>query len=73
MYLFKGMCYFTSGTPRVQLVAIQIYNEVEIVRFDSDLGVLAAVIAGAVECSELEQPEEPPGGVSAAGRHIVQT
>lgn len=37
------MCYFTNGTQHVRLVARQIYNKEEIVRFDSDVGVFVAV------------------------------
>lgn len=40
---FKGRCYFTSGTQRARLVARQVYNREEIVRFDSDVGVFVAV------------------------------
>ncbi|ELK26140.1 HLA class II histocompatibility antigen, DQ beta 1 chain [Myotis davidii] len=43
VYQFKGTCYFTNGTQRVRLVATQIYNRQEIVRFDSDVGVFVAV------------------------------
>ncbi|XP_039712212.1 HLA class II histocompatibility antigen, DQ beta 1 chain-like isoform X1 [Pteropus medius] len=43
VYQFKGMCYFTNGTERVRLVARQIYNKEEIVRFDSDVGMFVAV------------------------------
>lgn len=43
MYQFKGMCYFTNGTERVRLVARQIYNKEETLRFDSDVGVFVAV------------------------------
>uniref|UniRef100_A0A671EXV6 Major histocompatibility complex, class II, DQ beta 2 n=1 Tax=Rhinolophus ferrumequinum TaxID=59479 RepID=A0A671EXV6_RHIFE len=43
VYQFKGMCYFTNGTERVRLVARQIYNKEETLRFDSDVGVFVAV------------------------------
>ncbi|XP_036094449.1 HLA class II histocompatibility antigen, DQ beta 1 chain isoform X3 [Rousettus aegyptiacus] len=43
VYQFKGMCYFTNGMERVRLVARQIYNKEEIVRFDSDVGMFVAV------------------------------
>ncbi|KAM5262686.1 HLA class II histocompatibility antigen, DO beta chain [Ctenodactylus gundi] len=43
VYQFKGMCYFTNGTERVRLVARQIYNKEEIVRFDSDVGEFVAL------------------------------
>ncbi|XP_014305723.1 SLA class II histocompatibility antigen, DQ haplotype C beta chain-like [Myotis lucifugus] len=43
VYQFKGTCYFTNGTQRVRLVATEIYNRQEIVRFDSDVGVFVAV------------------------------
>ncbi|XP_077874722.1 HLA class II histocompatibility antigen, DQ beta 1 chain-like [Ictidomys tridecemlineatus] len=42
MYQFKGTCYFTNGTQRVRLMARQIYNKEEILRFDSDVGVFVA-------------------------------
>ncbi|XP_066215947.1 boLa class II histocompatibility antigen, DQB*0101 beta chain-like isoform X3 [Saccopteryx leptura] len=45
VYQFKGTCYFTNGTQRVRLVARQIYNQEEIVRFDSAVGVFVAVTA----------------------------
>uniref|UniRef100_A0A8D2AZQ8 Ig-like domain-containing protein n=1 Tax=Sciurus vulgaris TaxID=55149 RepID=A0A8D2AZQ8_SCIVU len=43
VYQFKGTCYFINGTQRVRLVARQIYNKEEILRFDSDVGVFVAV------------------------------
>ncbi|XP_032940126.1 class II histocompatibility antigen, B-L beta chain-like [Catharus ustulatus] len=34
----KGECYFINGTEKVRLVERYIYNRVEFVRFDSDVG-----------------------------------
>ncbi|XP_074092713.1 DLA class II histocompatibility antigen, DR-1 beta chain-like [Macrotis lagotis] len=43
MFQHKGECYFTNGTERVRLVVRYIYNDQDYVRFDSDVGVFAAV------------------------------
>ncbi|XP_037699148.1 SLA class II histocompatibility antigen, DQ haplotype C beta chain-like [Choloepus didactylus] len=43
VYRFKGRCYLSNRTDRVRLVARQIYNEEEILHFDGDVGVFAAV------------------------------
>ncbi|XP_069344614.1 HLA class II histocompatibility antigen, DQ beta 1 chain-like [Eulemur rufifrons] len=40
---FKGLCYFTNGTERVRAVTRHIYNQEELVRFDSDVGEFRAV------------------------------
>lgn len=43
VYQFKGLCYYTNGTQRVRLVAQNIYNGEEYVRYDSDWGEHRAV------------------------------
>ncbi|XP_066110245.1 HLA class II histocompatibility antigen, DQ beta 1 chain-like [Saccopteryx bilineata] len=43
VYQFKGLCYFTNGTQRVQLVTSHIYNQEEYARYDSDVGEYRAV------------------------------
>ncbi|XP_054984584.1 HLA class II histocompatibility antigen, DQ beta 1 chain-like [Sorex araneus] len=43
VYQYKFLCYFTNGTQRVRLLFQDIYNQEEIVRFDSDVGVHEAV------------------------------
>ena len=53
VYQFKGMCYFTNGTEHVRLVARQIYNKEEILRFDSDLGEFVAVTELGRVCAEI--------------------
>ena len=43
MIQFKGLCYFTNGTERVRYLTRYIYNQEELVRFDSDVGEHRAV------------------------------
>ena len=43
MYQFICQCYFTNGTERVRYLTRYIYNQEELVRFDSDVGEHRAV------------------------------
>ncbi|XP_005086914.2 rano class II histocompatibility antigen, A beta chain [Mesocricetus auratus] len=40
---YMGLCYYTNGTQRMRSVSKWIYNQEEILRFDSDVGEYRAV------------------------------
>ncbi|XP_059099855.1 H-2 class II histocompatibility antigen, A beta chain-like [Peromyscus eremicus] len=51
VFQLVGHCYFTNGTQRIRLVLSYVYNQEELVRFDSDVGEYRAV-------TELGRPDE---------------